>query len=612
MKHISLPVLMDSFPRTAHYRAPRKAQESILQFVSQHSSALIQGPTGVGKSAVEYAVAQAAAKEFDGTSFIITPNKTILEQISQEFPDLRVALGRNEHPCLYYEDEEKIAPERLAVMKDDSAVPRAHEIPCSFLFDCPHRVNQETGETFEPGATRCPYLQQKFEAKQGGVVLATMSFYLFTHLFTGEFDTKALVIDEVHRLPGVIRNALSYDITDWNLRRLSEALQPVAPAHAKTLRRFLAAMVRISRKRTIGMPTILSTDELERLTAVLEDIDPNDLRSSIKDAIKSGTLDVRADREVMRKLDVLVRDVRRYVTSFRYSMTDEDRKALNYTCAYHRLEKDGDRIQHKLVVKCYYVVPIIRRILPDYRVSFSATIGKPEIFAYESGIQDPFFSVSSEFPADNARIYAPSDTPNLAMNSRDSGDVGKALKWTFRGVKQFASQGIRSLVVVVSNSERDLSLEIARKEGINAISYGNGVTAKDAAIAFRGGEGDCLVGTSANYAEGVDLPKNTAPVIFFLRPGYPNPRDPETQFEEERFGNARWHLWNWRVIQQALQVRGRNIRSRTDVGVTIFISQQFRRFVFGSLPSSLQNIYKGQVTFDEAIADARKFLKAKM
>ena len=126
---------------------------------------------------------------------------------------------------------------------------------------------------------------------------------------------------------------------------------------------------------------------------------------------------------------------------------------------------------------------------------------------------------------------------------------------------------------------------------------------------FGAGEGDCLVGTTANYGEGVDLPKQIAPVIFCLRPGYPNPFDPQTGFEERRFGKRRWQLWNWRVMIELLQVRGRNIRSETDLGVTFLISQQFRRFAFGSLPEWLKLAYRGEWTFEECIADAEKLLE---
>jgi Rad3-related DNA helicase len=173
-----------------------------------------------------------------------------------------------------------------------------------------------------------------------------------------------------------------------------------------------------------------------------------------------------------------------------------------------------------------------------------------------------------------------------------------------RVAKKLANNGIRSLHVTVSNEEREKLLALMNEEGVKAISYGNGVTAKQAAIRFKDGEGDALVGTMSNFGEGVDLPRQTAPAIFVLRPGYPPPDDPRTQFEERRYGNNRWAIWNWRVMLSVLQVRGRNIRSEDDLGVTFFISQQFRRSVFASLPQTLQVSYKGDLTLDQCVKEA--------
>ena len=143
------------------------------------------------------------------------------------------------------------------------------------------------------------------------------------------------------------------------------------------------------------------------------------------------------------------------------------------------------------------------------------------------------------------------------------------------------------------------------------MSYGNGVTAKDAAAAFKDGQGTALVGTEANYAEGLDLPKGIAPVIFDLRPGYPSPYDPMAVFEERRFGNQRWRLWNWRVMVKALQVRGRNVRSEDDLGIIFFMSEQFRRFVFASLPEWLQPSYVGDLSFEDCLKRGEKLLGGK-
>src|SRR3989344_9400233 len=130
---ISLPVLSGYFPSTAVYREPRIVQKDMLAFVAKHGSALIEAPTGCGKTAVEYAVAQAMRATSNGTVFIITPNKTILEQISVEFPDLPIALGRNEHPCLYYNGMNRATPEMVEILRLDKNNPRADAIPCSLL-----------------------------------------------------------------------------------------------------------------------------------------------------------------------------------------------------------------------------------------------------------------------------------------------------------------------------------------------------------------------------------------------------------------------------------------------------------------------------------------------
>lgn len=594
LKHLSLSELQTSFPTSGKYHnGPWKSQEEILDFVAKHSSCIVQSPTGTGKTAVEYAILKAAQNRGDRSLFLITPNKTIVEQISREFPDVKVALGRNEHLCLYYEQAYG-----------------ADEVPCYLLEDCPHRVDQISGQTRESGADPCPYLQQRYEVKQGGIILCTMAFYLFTHLFTENFEEPdLLVIDEAHRIAEVVRSSLSYDITDYHLRQSAELLKSVGIEEYKQVRNFLAAMKRICKKRPPEEGVLLEDSEIRSLLGILSRINVSALSKKISSAIKSGEIDEVENMSSLKKLEVLVRDIQRYMSSFEFSLERESRTPLNYTFAFYKKEIGVDqRIQYKLVVKCYYVVPLVRKILSPFTVSLSATIGDAETFGFESGLSGPFLSLGSNFPVDHTRIYMPTDTPNLAVKSREKRDVTRAIRTIARVSKQFSDKGLRSLVVTISNREREKFLQLAREEGLNPLSYGNGFTAKEVAQRFKDGEGDVLVGTAANYSEGVDLPKQIAPIIFFLRPGYPNPQDPGTIFEERKFGGRRWALWNWRVMQQALQVRGRNVRSRSDIGVTFFISQQFRRFLFASLPEWLEKAYQGQMTLEECVTDAKKLL----
>ncbi len=603
---LSLPVLREHFPSTAHYRRPWKVQEEMLAFVAgeitkakvagdEALTTIIESGTGTGKTAVEYTLLRAAEAKGGKTLFLITPNKTLVDQIRKEFPGLKVALGRNEHPCLYYPDEEL----------------RADEIPCSLLQDCPHRVNQETGATHESGAAPCPYLEQKYEAKQGGVVLATMSFFLFTRLFSREFDRPdCLVIDEAHRLADVVRNSLSYDITDYHLGELVKLLRRIKSPAARQLRHFLKIMREIAKAKPPRKQTLLSDGEIERLINALQAIDGKQVLADTKAALAAGLIDRREDRTKLKRLEVVARDLRRYIHSLQYCLTTTKDNPLNYVCAFYEAERpEGKRVQYKLVIKCFYVVGLIKAILGQFNVAFSATIGNKDVFGYEAGLWGPMFTAPSPFSALNTRIFMPMDTPDLAVRNVGQGAKASVVRRMVRAAKHFANRGHRSLFVCLSNDERELIMRLAAKEKLNAVSYGNGRTAREMAIAFRNGEGEALVGTAANYSEGVDLPKQTAPIIWFLRPGYPRPDDPLTQFEEKRFGNRRWGRWQWRVMIQALQVRGRNIRSTTDLGVTFFISQQFRKFLFNSLPGELQNkAYRGQLSFDECVKEADELL----
>ncbi len=149
---------------------------------------------------------------------------------------------------------------------------------------------------------------------------------------------------------------------------------------------------------------------------------------------------------------------------------------------------------------------------------------------------------------------------------------------------------------------------LCREEDVDVLTYSGDVSPREAATRFKAGVGSVLLGTSANFGEGLDLPDGMAPVIFLLRPSYPSPRDPLAQFEERRYGGKRWQVWNWRVMIEALQVRGRNVRSADDQGVTIFVSQQFRRFLYASLPTWLRESYRSELTLDDCRRESIELL----
>lgn len=600
MNHLDLE---GNFPFDRH-PLMRDAQELAFAAINRNrsqnvSTVILEAPVGSGKTDIGYTYLKALEAAGAENLFYIVPNKTLVDQVRKLHPDVLVAYGRNEHLCLYYPEETL----------------RADEIPCSMLRDCGHRVDQETGETHTAGFVPCPYLKQKYEARQGtNIVVCTTAFYLFTVLYSKEFEVGGVVVDEAHRLAESLRSVLSTEITDWKLARAIAVLRGAGSAQAVPLQEFLSAMTGLVLFKGAGKEVLLEEAEIRNLYESLLTVSPVGLETETARAISEGRLDVHEDREVLTQIEDIARSVNRFQRGFKFALARPDagtrgQHPLKYIFAFGKKEMGAhERVQNKVVIKDYFVVPLVHRLLPEDTLAYSATVSDPETFSFETGITGGFYSIPSSFPTENTRIYMPTDTANLAVKARRKQDKTKMLRKIAKAAKRFANNGHRSLIIVVSQEEREKFLSLAKEEGLQAVSYGDGVRPREAMNRFKNGEGDCLVGTSANYGEGIDLPRQTAPVIFYYRPSYPRPDDPATVFEERRFGGRRWSLWNWRVMVNLLQARGRNIRSETDLGVTFLISQQFRHFAFGALPKWLQPAYRGQQTFDEGIEDALTLL----
>lgn len=614
------------FPSDGKYAGgARPEQDAYMQAIAD-GKRLIEGPTGSGKTAVQKAALDAAHAKYGGPVFWITPTKGICDQHHREFPDIPVLYGSNEIPCMLAaagfdtKKSARISLPQLTDLYNDPKVPRRDQVPCT-MIPCPHRVNVKTGETAVPGVTPCPYYQQEYEAKQDGRALATMSWYLFALVFGGRvkrFQTPiALGIDEAHRMADVLRRSLSYEITDWYIQRAADLLERInAVNDAKVLKKFLVVLKGIAktRRREPHEEHLLEEEEIRRLIAVLSPIDTDELAQKIERAIKSGQINLHEECATIKKLETLCRDIRRYVHSFAFSLATDDRPALNYTCAFYRVDREGGKTRYKLVIRCHHVAPLVRkRLLAPLTLAFSATIGNPKFFEWEQGIGGDFFYLDNYDP-NRRRLYVPTDVYDLSHKPEGcQQDVTKTLRRIAEAALRFARNGYRSLVVVVSNRERTRFLDVAFRTGLDAVSYGDGQSARDIAAAFKEGHGQTLVGTEAQYGEGLDLPGRTAPVIFVLRPAYPNPFSAESQFDFRRWPKEKGRVWairNNKAMVKAYQVCGRNVRGTgpEDGGVTFFMDERFRKIVAPSLPDSLKPAYRGGMSFNECVADAESLL----
>lgn len=583
------------FP-TEVFTKPRPAQVKVLKALNGTTGIrIVQMGTGSGKTAVGYTFLKALADNGWKGLVYVEPRKLLVEQIAKQHPDVKVVFGRNEYPCLFYKDKEF----------------KADEIPCSMLVTCPHRVDQETGETHMPGARPCAYLKAKYEAKHAKISACTTAFFLFTELYNQTWkDVSAVVIGEGHELGPVVRGCLSHEITDYHLEQIIELLGSIgAKEDAKIFEEFYLRMIDIIRSWPAREKHVLSNEEVGSLMKILQKTRSSRIESQVKQAIKAGKLDLEGSREALKGIEDVARNIATYLRLFEYSLPKGDREPLNYTYGYYQKEnKPNTRVKYRLYIKSYYVQPAIRKILPEETLVMSATIGDPQAYKMDTGIQGHFIDVGSDFPVGNTRVYLPKDMPKLSFAAKRKDDLKKTLKRTAAAMKKLRDRGVRSLFVTVSNLEREKAVHYATEAGLDVITYGEKVTPRDAVQMFKEGKGDVLIGTVANYGQGVDLPGEIAPAIFFLRPSYPKPDDPQAVFEQNRFGKGVWKLRSWRAMIEALQVRGRNVRGKGDFGVTFFLSRQFESFLYGCLPQWLRPAYEHKFTLDQAVEDAVKVL----
>ena len=597
-KLITFEDLLACFP-DEQYPEIRDQQMQAFRIIAQEDgNVTIEAPTGTGKTATEFTFLELLRRKGKGPLFYITPTKMLAEQAGKLHPGLYVMYGRNEFPCLYYPGENLTAdPE---------------DVPCAMLRDCAHRVDLNTGETHTPGAEPCPYLQSKHHALLADIVVCTVPFYLYTQVFSKEWDTpEGLVIDEVHRLAEIIRNSLKYDITDYYLDRCEEFLTGIDDDTAHRIADFKRVMMRIIRGKH-GRKSLLTPEEIRELMNVLISIDSNTLRRKVSQAITDGTINPMHDRVLLSCLDRFVHNLGRYLSSLGYSLGTSSHAPLSYVYGFYREERDeGQKTQFRLTVRGYYVAPLIRKMLGKRTLATSATIGSPEVFGFETGIENPVHVLPSDFPASNARIFLPTDTPSLAFVSQKGTrrDTNKTLRMMLRAARRFTEHGHRSLVVLTSDDQRARFLRFCEEEHITALSYSEDESAKEVVRKFKDGEGLILVGTAAQYGEGLDLPDGLAPIIFFLKPDYPHPDDPAVQFEEQRFSRGRqWGLKKWRVMIKSLQVQGRNKRSKEDKGVCFYMSRQFRDIVPAALPEYLRPALRTGLTMDQCMEETLNLL----
>lgn len=663
------------------HNQPRDLQAKVLaEFeLKLEGGVILEMGTGEGKSTLGVTALLAAQDAGLTSLFYITTNIAQAMQLAREFPDRFVlALGRDHHQCNYYAPK-KITAAQAPCQTLRRCPHRVFMKETEIVDEQGESQTRWPGQTFQPGADKCNYFNEKLHsllvalgapaAGSAKIVLTTTAYFVMNRLLLKEWrelHPAMIVLDEAHNLARIVRRLFELRITDVHLFRMADKLKPFEPTQAALIHLFAKKMFAIARKRSPRIEDLLEEDEVNELLDIAEELNRDHIQKAVERAVDSGALSLEKDLKKIKALESLAFGLDRLLRSLRYATTgyhtegftiaEEKKRALNYVVASYLIEEEDeedDGPTHKktiLRVRSYFVAGIIKKTfghkLTDEQkaagkhrtsvLAYSATIGDHKIFYYETGLNLHFVQSGSSFDPGKARIYRCSDMPNLAARVSHWGHKVYAFKQIIESAKVFIENGHRCLVLLVSDNERLGNkknrkqkgfLHFAREAGIDVMTYdrsgsrrGNeGMNSRQALEAFRNeGRGDLLLGTVAQYGEGIDLPafKNDdsqvhpCPVIFLLRPSFPSPRAPESRFEHKRMGKSGYFkLMYHRAALIAVQARGRNIRSHSDMGVTFYVSQQFEDFLYNALPDELHEPPTYQVcTMGEGVQDALTLL----
>ncbi len=219
---------LDNFP--LQY-TPRDTQKDVITQIesaisSGYKNILLCVPTGVGKSHIGVTVAKSL-----GTSFVITAQKILQDQYTDDFAFIYSMKGKSNFPCINLYDTSQISydmarndPQLLCNMGqcswEENVGGKKKTIYCkhkpkleSFTK---HNMRTEQEKIAEPDEQKCYYYNQKFQALLSTHALFNYASYFQTRLYPQGIEEllnrDCIIADEAHEIEDQIIGYIGYDI----------------------------------------------------------------------------------------------------------------------------------------------------------------------------------------------------------------------------------------------------------------------------------------------------------------------------------------------------------------------------------------------------------------
>lgn len=528
---------IDKYFPMKHYRPGQKqAIEHILQaFDEGIKYVFLEAPTGSGKSAIGFTVAQ-----FFEDSYYLAPQKFLQDQLMKDFgddgrhifnlPPMVDLKGRNAYPCNYWDRvlNNEGDPEHLAQITEQQRE-RFAKLAAKHLGCDEGECKRQDVSKLDYCDKHCVYFNRLYKALASKICLMNFHSFLFQSAVVHRFGhRKLLIIDESHNSESVLMKFVEMKVSD----RLFQG--------------------------KVKFP---------RLKSVQQYLDYFD-KIAIDDLIMERRMSAIANEEtkIVEQLDSL----RMRLKQIRQS-SPEDWVSI--------WEKNDNDTVRTIYIKPIFVKKYAKELLfdiADHVLFMSATILRANIMSDSLGINHDeckFFQLPSTFPASKRRIYY---RPCGKMNYREKQDT---LPKVVEEINFLCDhhKGQRGIIHTHSFDIMRYILDNCDSDVRNRLLHQNQIQFKGdkkLLLSLHAEKSDSIIIAPAMH-EGLDLKDDLGRFQILCKIPYPSKGDPQIAARMKLSGQ----YYNWLSALKLVQSYGRIIRHDKDHGVTYVLDSGFRYFV---------------------------------
>lgn len=207
--------ILDSFPYFKYQI--REAQKKTLQNIAAAAFLgkkyfIIQAPTGVGKSAIAYALLNFFK---EGMGYVCTNRKALQTQYLNDFKDLKEIKGRGNYECLESEGSRTCDKGDCKLWDHEcNRKPQMEDRTEYFAY-----YSYRRGPMYWRGSprdpVRCPYMVSKAAAVNHYAVISNYTYLMTEANYVGDFGPRdVLILDEGHNIETIVMDFIKVPISE--------------------------------------------------------------------------------------------------------------------------------------------------------------------------------------------------------------------------------------------------------------------------------------------------------------------------------------------------------------------------------------------------------------